>query len=189
MDRRFLMAVVLMVVVLVGPSLLLKRPPVRPPAADTTTAQVQQPAPEQAQAAAMAAPTRASRGSAGARGASYDTVSLALADANYRFTTRGAALDQATSPGFKRLSPGDLKRPAQLLRPDSRLLVSRLVVGGDTVRLDDVPFTVEQRGPAVRMSARVGALAPQVTVAPVAGHPYLLDVQGAVDGLEGRGAL
>jgi YidC/Oxa1 family membrane protein insertase len=188
MDRRFLMAVVLMVVVLVGPSLFLKRPPVRiPPPPDTTTQQTQPSGP--APAGVVAAPARPTRGAAAPPSQSFDTVSLALADATYRFTTRGAALEQATFPAFKSFHAGDGKRPAQLLREASRLLVNRLVVGGDTIRLDEVPFRVEQRGPAIRMSGQAGALAPVVSVEPVAGHPYLLDVQGSVDGLEGRGAL
>ena len=188
MDRRFLMAVVLMVIVLIGPSLFLKRRPVQTPPRDSATTQAQpaSPAPTSG-GVAVAVPARPARGIPPA--ASYDTVSLALADATYRFTTRGAALDQATFPAFKSFHAGDGKRPAQLLRDASRLLVSRLVVGGDTVRLDDVPFRVEQRGQAIRMSGQAGALTPQVSVEPVAGHPYLLDVQGSVDGLEGRGAL
>src|SRR5260221_8235868 len=154
MDRRFLLAVALMVVVLVGPSLFLKRPPVRPPVrspADTTSAQVQAPGPASAAPAPATGPARSARGAAAAPATSYDTVSLALADATYRFTTRGAALEQATFPAFKSFHDGDEKRPAQLLRPASRLLVSRLVVEGDTVRLDDVPFRIEQRGQAIRM--------------------------------------
>src|SRR5712672_3568252 len=97
MDRRFLLAVGLMVVV--GPSLFLKRPPVRPPAADTTSAQAQTPAPAQAEPAA--APARSARSAAPGPTASYDTASLATADATYRFTTRGAALEQATFSAFK----------------------------------------------------------------------------------------
>jgi YidC/Oxa1 family membrane protein insertase len=188
MDRRFLLAVALMVVVLVGPSLFLKRPPVRPPAADSTSAQVETPG--TALTTPAQGPARPRRGAeAPPQAQSFDTASLATTDATYRFTTRGAALEQATFPAFKSFHAGDGKRPAQLLRESSRLLVSRLVVGGDTVRLDDVPFRVEQRGPTILMSGQAGALTPQVSVAPVAGHPYLLDVQGSVDGLEGRGAL
>ncbi|MFI5206576.1 MAG: YidC/Oxa1 family insertase periplasmic-domain containing protein [Gemmatimonadales bacterium] len=187
MDRRFLLAVALMVVVLVGPSLLLKRPPARTaPPADTTTQRVQPSGP--ASAGPVAGAARPAHELAPPE-QSFDTVSLALADATYRFTTRGAALEQATFPAFRSFHPGDGKRPAQLLRQGSRLLVSRLVVGGDTVRLDDVPFRIEQRRLVVRMTGRAGALAPEVSITPVAGHPYLLDVQGSVDGLEGRGAL
>jgi len=39
------------------------------------------------------------------------------------------------------------------------------------------------------MSAQLGALAESVTFAPVSAHPFLLDVQGEIAGLEGRGAL
>ena len=190
MERRFLFAVVLMVVVLVGPSLFMKRrPPIARPGPDTVAVQGR-PADTGATGERPTVPSAPRRTEAAAApAATYDTVSLAPPGAAYRFASRGATLEQATFPGIKSFRAGDRKDPVRLLRPGGRLLVSRLVVGGDTVRLDDVPFRIEDRAVAVRMSGRAGPLAPSLTFAAVAGHPYLLDVQGEVGGLEGRGAL
>ena len=187
MDRRFLLAVALMAIVLVGPSLFMKRP-ARPAAAADSSALAQRAAAPAAGPADV--PARPLAGAAmPAPSASYDTASLLLPNAVYRFTTRGAALEQATFPGIRSFQPGDAKGPVRLLRPGEPLLVSRLVAGGDTVRLDDVPFRIEERGGSISMSGRAGALAPELRVSPVSGRPYLLDVQGTVAGLEGRGAL
>jgi YidC/Oxa1 family membrane protein insertase len=190
MDRRFLLAVVLMVVVLVGPSLFMKRPAPAPrPTADTTTTaqpQAGSESPESTRAAPRARPRAVASQPTPSR---YDTAALALPAATYRFTTHGAALEQATFPGLKSFHPGDQKGPVRLLRPDGGMLTNRLVVGGDTLRLDEATFRIEHRDAPVRMSAQAGALVESMTFAPVSGHPFLLDVQGEIAGLEGRGAL
>ncbi len=186
MERRLLLAVSLMVLVLVGPSLFRKpaprraapgadsaaavRPEARAPRADTLTPAAATPAP-------APVPT----------GLTVDTASLAGTDAVYRFTGMGAALDRAVFPMLRSFHPGD-RGAASLVRDGDRLLVTRLLFGVDTVRFDSVAFAVEERGGSVRMRGQAGALVQSVTVTPVAGRPYLLDVQGTLEGLEGRGA-
>jgi YidC/Oxa1 family membrane protein insertase len=182
MERRLLLAVSLMVLVLVGPSLFRKPAPRRaPPPADTAAA-VAAPGPASAprdRAAEAALPP--------APVPSADTASLAGAEAVYGFTSVGAALERAVFPALRSFHPGDTGS-ASLVRPGDRLLVTRLLVGADTVRFDSVPFAIESRGPVLRLRGQGGALVQSVAVTAVAGRPYLLDVAGSVEGLEGRGA-
>jgi YidC/Oxa1 family membrane protein insertase len=186
MERRLLFAIVLMVAILVVPSLFLKSSPRRPLArADSGATRAQPAAAEPEVAPPVAAPSLA----APARVAlAEDTTTLTTAHAAYRFSSIGATLEQATLSAYRSFHRGD-RGPVRLVRPDDRLLAHRLVVGNDTVRLDSVPFVIEQQGGTVRMSGRAGAVTEHVTYSTVAGNPYLLDVRGEVEGLDGRGAL
>jgi YidC/Oxa1 family membrane protein insertase len=77
----------------------------------------------------------------------------------------------------------------QLVHSGDRLLARRLVAGNDTLRFDNVPYSVTSQADGIEMTGRQGSLTETVHVRPVAGHPYLLDVTGEFNGLEGRGAL
>jgi len=189
MDRRFLLAVGLMVAVLVVPPLFMKRPaPKRPVAADTLAARG--PVPEAPANAGVAAPAAAAPAvpvlAAAAR--TDDTVTLGRRDAAYRFSARGAALEQATFPRLRNYRPGE-RGMVQLVRSDDRMLAHRLVVGADTVRFDSVPFAIGRLGDTLRMTGRSGALTESIAVSEVPGRPYLLDIRGELSGLDGRGAL
>jgi YidC/Oxa1 family membrane protein insertase len=189
MERRLLLAVSLMVLVLVGPSFFRKpAPPRAVPRPDTTAAVARPPAPAPGADAVVPAPVApagpAFRSAAAPRA---DTASLAGDDAIFRFTSVGAALDGVFLPALRSFHPGDTGA-VQLVRPGDRMLVTRLLIGADTVRFDSVAFAIESRGPTLRMRGPAGALAQTVAVTPVTGRPYLLDVAGRFEGLEGRGA-
>ena len=189
MERRLLLAIVLMVAILVVPSLFMKpsrRPLVR---ADTSAAGPQASRAAAESAAVAAAPAPAIRSApAPAPTLIEDTVTLATPHAVFRLGSIGATVAQAELPDYRSFHRGD-RGAVRLVPSGDRLLVHRLVVGNDTVRLDSVPFVIEERGPAVRMQGRAGTVTERLTVAPVAANPYLLDVDGQLDGLEGRGAL
>lgn len=196
MERRFLLAVSLMIAVLVVPSLLLKRSarPVQP-RADSTAVQAGAPRPaaaadtsRNAQAPSIGA-APAARPDTSAAAAAEDTLTLALPDAIYRFSARGGTMDRAVIPSIRDLHHKEPRQPVQLVRSDDHLLARRIVAGADTLRLDNVPFSLTSQGDGIEMTGRLGGLTETVRVRPVPGHPYLLDVTGEFNGLEGRGAL
>lgn len=188
MERRLLIAVTLMVAVLVVPSLFMKKPaPRRPPVRADSAATVGA-APALAPAAQTAAPAPAVVATPAApMPAVSDTASVVEAQARYRLTSVGAAIDRVDFPHLRSFHPHDTGA-VSLVRAGDRLLVTRLLVGADTVRFDSVPFAVEERRGGVRMRGRSGALTQTVAVTPVAGSPFLLEIQGTIEGLEGRGA-
>lgn len=183
MERRLLFAIVLMMAVLMVPSLFMKRRPAPPRAAgprDSVAAtQDTAAAPRAIAIAAPVVPVPTAP--------TGDTVTLMSPRAAYRFATAGATLEQATLADFRTLARGDSGR-ARLLRPGERMLGQRLIVAGDTIALDSLPYTIEQGGDTLRLAARAGPLVHRLSITAVSGNPYLLDVQGEVVGLEGRGA-
>ena len=199
MERRLLVAVTLMIAVLVVPSFFIKRPPPRRPVAtadslraDSSATAVRQEAPARAPSVGpspQAAPAAAVVPSAVA----YDSVvlndSAAGHPANYRFSTIGGVLDRATFPGFKSLDREHKGSAAQLLREGDRMLVHRLVAGRDTVRFDSVPFTSTPIRGGTQLTGSTGGLTQTLSISPVPGRAYLVDVAGEIGGLEGRGAL
>ena len=101
--------------------------------------------------------------------ASVDTTSVATARAVYRTTNRGAALIGAAMTQFPTLTnrgktKGD---PAELANAGDALLAFRLVVPGDTVRLDRHVFTTSRQEAngrtIVRYDATVAARAVTIT--------------------------
>lgn len=188
MERRLLLAISLMIVVAVLPSLFIKPPPRRPtpqgptPAARDSAAAG--PAP-QTVAPALAPAARAPVESAAApvRG---DTAGLATPRARYRFNAVGAALESAQFPNYPSFrGPG----PVDLVRPGDRFLTYRIVVGADTLRFDSVAFGMARAGEAVSFSGAQGPVQLNVAYARTPGRNYQLDITGAIEGLEGRGAL
>ncbi|MFL5461550.1 MAG: membrane protein insertase YidC [Gemmatimonadales bacterium] len=79
-----------------------------------------------------------------------DTVQVTSPLYRYGVSTRGARLVQATLPRYRSMAPSDSGRPAQILPDDSRLLGLRLIVGRDTIPLDDWPFTASAESLTVR---------------------------------------
>lgn len=192
MERRLLLAVSLMIAILVVPSFFLKRPvpprvmpdstasPTAPISAGPDTIAVRTPAARRPQVAAANAPVTEPVG---------DTISVAMADAAYRFNTRGAALEQATLANYKSFNAGGGQRPVELIRARSTMLAQRLVVGSDTISLDGVTFSAVRNSTGITMTGPLGALTEIMTVTPAPGQRYLLDVRGEIAGLEGRGGL
>jgi YidC/Oxa1 family membrane protein insertase len=193
MERRFVLAITLMIAVLVVPSFFVKRPPPRRPTADSSAIQpTGAPAPLSTPTAGPPgiAPTRSAAATPAATiPASADTVSLGLHAASYRFNAVGATLDQAVFGDYKDYSSGQRGNPARLVRPGDRMLARRLVVGNDTLRMDDVAFAQRKDADVITMVGQAGGLTESVRVTPVEGRQYLLDVSGEITGLEGRGAL
>lgn len=113
-----------------------------------------------------------------------DTVSIASDLAAYRFTTSGAAIEQATLYGYRSFGSGDTGR-IRLVRPGDRLLAHRVILGRDTLRLDTMAFAVE-RGVAPRFT--VGTASGAVSLRyRAASRPYVVAVEGWIEPLVGRG--
>ncbi|HEX5581519.1 MAG TPA: YidC/Oxa1 family insertase periplasmic-domain containing protein, partial [Gemmatimonadaceae bacterium] len=114
----------------------------------------------------------------------------------YRFSNIGAAPVSAEMRKYSSLRGGERGEAVELSRDGAPLLRYRLVVPGDTILLDRVPFRLS-RGAAAADSA---AGAPLVYDASVSGaqvriaysvvpESYQLRVQGSVSGLPGRAFL
>ncbi len=191
MDRRFLLAVTLMIAVLALPSLFMKRP--ARPAAPADSAQVQVAAGDSASSAAprpagtpVSAPPVAPATPSAPAGP--DTASVSDSVAGYRFSAAGGVLVQATLPRYTNHHPGD-SGAVRLFRRDGRMLAHTLILDSDTLRFGAAPHVIERLPDGLRLTAQVGAVQQALTVTPVAGHPYLLDLRADVTGLDGRGAL
>src|SRR5919112_2445198 len=159
MDRRTIWAILLMMAIAVAPAIFMKKPPASGPAglrggrgdtsaiagraardsaASRTTA-----ARDSARAPAASEPAPASDRPAAPLDSSSaaDTVRVTSPLYDYAISTRGARLIEATLPRYRSMSPLDRGRPAQILPGDSRLLGLTLVLGRDTIPLNDWPFT------------------------------------------------
>ena len=188
MERRLILAIALMIVVAVLPSLFLKPAPRRPvagagAAAESTAAAAVATPPSAPAAAASAAPTPAARP---AESAPAETVELATPRARYTFTTYGAALESAVLPDYRSFRDRGV---VNLVRPGDRLLVYRVVVGADTLRFDSLPFSLTRAAGGVGFTASQGSVGLAVAYGRTDDRNYQIDVSGAVEGLEGRGAL
>ena len=201
MDRRFIWAMALMTLIVMAPALLLKKPAVPPGApADSVAATVDSarpPAPDVAGqvglpsgVAAAAAPTPAAPTPA----APEDTVLVHTPLYTYGISTRGGRLVRAVLEQYKSQAPAEKGEPVQLMLPGSEVLGLRLVVGADTLRLDDwifttpvteisidgprtVEFTSTQSGVTVKLA---------YTFRPDA---YQIGVEGSISGVGPNGGL
>jgi len=194
MERRFLLAITLMIAVLVAPSFFAKRrPPVRPGADSTSVAAAPDTGDRRPDTGAPTAPPVSSvlpvPTVLPVSPVQADTISLVMPRAAYRFSSIGGALDQAVFPDARSFRRGDDKRPANLIRPGDRMLVHRIVVGSDTLKMDDVAFTQAREGAAITMTGARGAVTQTMRITPAPGGTFLIDVSGELAGLEGRGAL
>jgi len=197
MERRFLLAITLMIAVLVAPSFFAKRRPPVQPSADSTAAIAADPgtgrsetgAPGAAKTppAVTAAPATAS--TTVQADSTVSTISLELPRVSFRFTSHGGGLDQAVFPDIKSFHKGDNKAPANLVRPGDRMLVHRVVAGNDTLRMDNAAFAQTRSGDVITMTGTAGNVTQTTRIAPVPGHPFMIDISGDLAGLEGRGAL
>jgi len=204
MEKRLLAAIALMVVVAIVPTLFLK-PPHRPvptaaaladsaraggQAADTGAAgaagtSVTPPAPGSVRS--VSAPVSASPAATAplAVPATFDTTVIAQPKMTLGFTTDGGAIDHAVALDYKSFQQHG---PADLVRPDDRLLLTRIIVGNDTVRFDSVPFDMTTAFHGVSMAGHRGSIGIAVTYT-ADPRDYVYHVAGSVDGLEGRGGL
>jgi YidC/Oxa1 family membrane protein insertase len=152
MDRRTVLALVLVAaVILLTPRLF--PPPQRIPVptpdtvrvADTVapTAQTPTATTPTPQPAAVSAPA-SSQADSIALGAPAETLSVADSTSTIRFTTMGGAMLSAEMHQYAAL--GGRTGSVRLMSPGTPLLrFNGIVVGGDTVQFDAVPFTVVER--------------------------------------------
>jgi len=189
MDRRFIWAMALMTLIVMAPALLLKksRVPARP-----TTDSVATLAPVPTPAASPVTPELAPIGPRGA--APEDTILIHTPLSTYSFSTRGARLVSAALERYENQASGHKDQLVELVLPGSDLLGLRLVVGADTLRLDDWQFTastgdVSIDGPtAVEFTSAQGGVAVRLvyTFRPDA---YQVGVEGTVTGVGPNGGL
>lgn len=137
MERRTLLAILLAMIVALLPAILFPpEPPVsptettgRPDTTDTLARETVSPLPQQPRESLSVTPQRQDT-------SRLDTVVVESPLYRFKFSTRGARLLEATLKTYRSFAPGD-SGPAQLLPSDSRFLAYRLVLGGDTVALED----------------------------------------------------
>jgi YidC/Oxa1 family membrane protein insertase len=143
MDRRFIWAMALMTLIVMAPALLNKKPPV--PAADgPDSVATTMSAPETTTTAPMApAPAPApslSTVPGAADAAPEDTILVHTPLATYGISTRGGRLVRAELERYGDQAPGAKGERANLIPVGSEVMGLRLVVGSDTLRLDDWDF-------------------------------------------------
>ena len=207
MDRRTIGAILLMMAIAVAPALFLKKPArsaavgQRGSGADTTlvadSARGLRPSPDRVtpprQDSATAGRTAVPPGGAAAA-PSEDTVQVISPLYRYGVSTRGARLIQATLPRYRSMASSDSGRPAQILSEDSHLLGLSLIVGRDTIPLDDWPFTASAesltvKGPTpLRLRSSRNGVDLELTYL---FHPddYHIDVSGHATGVGPNGGL
>jgi YidC/Oxa1 family membrane protein insertase len=213
MDRRTIWAILLMMAIAVAPAIFLKKPAPsgaagqrgsgaaipgdspsvsgdsllrRRDVADSAKLPRGPAAPPRA-VAEPAAPPRAEGGTA-------DIVRVTSPLYTYGISTRGGRLVEATLPRYRSMAPADRGRPAQILPPDSRLLGLTLVLGRDTIPLDDWPFTVSAEslvvnGPTpLRLGASRNGVKVDLTYT-FRPDDYRIEVSGQVTGVGPNGGL
>jgi YidC/Oxa1 family membrane protein insertase len=212
MDRRTIWAILLMMAIAVAPAIFMKKPPAsgaaglrggradtsaiagraaRDSAVSRTTA-----ARDSARAPAATEPAPASDRPAAPldSSAAADTVQVTSPLYHYAISTRGARLIEATLPRYRSMSPVDRGRPAQILPGDSRLLGLTLVLGRDTIPLNDWPFTASAEslgvsGPTpLRLSATRNGVKVDLTYT-FQPDDYRIAVAGQVTGVGPNGGL
>lgn len=192
MDRRFIWAMALMTLIVMAPALLLKKPPVPVSApADSVTALA--PAPEAAPAfpevlstpSVVSSPTDA---------APEDTVLIHTPLASYGISTRGARLVTAELERYADQAPGTTGGPADLTPAGSELMGLRLVVGEDTLRLDDWSFVTSatEMSTDVIRTIELTSTRGDVTVSlayTFSPDDYQIGVVGSISGVGPNGGL
>jgi YidC/Oxa1 family membrane protein insertase len=189
MDRRFIWAMALMTLIVMAPALLMKKPPVpvKPVANSVATA-----SPATTPGASTATAQLPPSGLPDA--AAEDTIRIHTPLATYSISTRGARVVGATLERYKNQAPGSTNQLAELLLPGSELLALRLVVGSDTLNLDEWQFTASTGemsidGPtAVEFTAVQGGVTVQLTYT-FRPDDYRIGVEGTVSGVGPNGGL
>ena len=200
MDRRTVWAILLMMVIAIAPAIFIKRPPrPAPGAADSTATTPSSPAPASPAAPAAGVDSlRAARDTgsraptAGPAATGIDTVQVTSPLYTYGVSTAGGRLVQARLLRHRSMAPQDSGGAAQILPPDSRLLALTLVLGRDTIQLDDWAFSASTKalhvnGPTpLRLSASRGAVNVDMTYTFVP-DDYRIAVAGRVTGVGPNG--
>jgi YidC/Oxa1 family membrane protein insertase len=212
MDRRTIWAILLMMAIAVAPAIFMKRP-ATPPArggeagkggsgeVSPLDSSPRRPAPTRQDSLTVAAPARDSGKTAPsplpgvpASPQAEDTVRVTSPLYRYGISTRGGRLVEATLPQYRSMARTDVGRPAQILPPDSRLLGLTLVLGRDTIPLEDWPFSVSAEslvvsGPTpLRLSSSRDGVKVDLTYT-FRPDDYRIDVSGQVHGVGPNGGL
>ncbi len=182
MDRRVIWALVLMMVIAIGPSFFLKSPPrTRPPAAipvDSTAAS--------ATPATTVLPEAVRQGPVAGRPA--DTVVVSSPLYHYAFSTRGGGLIQGSLERYRALNPADRGSPVRMIRDGSAINQLALLVGRDTLSLDDWDFIPSARrlsvdGPVtLSLTGTRGGVVVRLEYR-FRPDDYQIEVQGRIEGL------
>jgi YidC/Oxa1 family membrane protein insertase len=212
MDRRTIWAILLMMAIAVAPAIFMKRPPASArgeagqpgsravvPAESTRRAdssRIERPAPNRVAPSSRDTVARgtAQQPSGPAAPQPEDTVRIISPLYSYGISPRGGRLVEATLPRYRSMAPTDGRRPAQILPPNSRLLGLTLVLGRDTISLDDWPFSVSAEslvvsGPTpLRLSSSRNEVKVDLTYT-FRPDDYRIDVGGTVSGVGPNGGL
>jgi len=181
----------LMTLIVMAPAVLMKKPPA-PPATSPDSAMAALPAPaadtNAAPTVTSAAPTESTPS------APEDTVHVYTALADYGISTRGARLVTAKLTHYADQAPGTKGQQADLVRPGSELMALRLVVGADTVRLDDWTFATSATDMSTDAVKTIELISTRgdvtVNLAYTFGpDSYEIGVQGTVSGTGPNGGL
>jgi YidC/Oxa1 family membrane protein insertase len=209
MDRRTVWAILLMMAIAVAPAVFMKKPrgsgeagkqgspaerltdtaPAQPPARATDTVPMGRTSRDTA-----SLPPRGPAAPPRADSARADTIRVNSPLYSYGISTRGARLVRATLTRYHSMAPAIRGQPAEILPSDSRLLGLRLVLGRDSIPLDEVPFTASAQsltvnGPTtLRLSgsARGGKVDLTYSFRP---DDYRIDISGHVTGVGPNGGL
>ncbi len=211
MDRRTVWAILLMMVIAIAPAIFIKRPPRPAPgpgsATDTTAPAPAAPSGTIAPAgpaapARPAAPADSVRPPAADTAATDTTAAAAAARVRivrvtsplytYGISTAGGRLVEARLHHYRSIAPADSGATAEILPPDSRLLGLTVVLGRDTIPLDDWTFTASTdsldaaAGEPLRLTATRGPVGVELTYR-FAPDDYRIDVSGRVTGVGPNG--
>ena len=188
MDRRVIWAIVLMMVIAIVPTILLK-PPARPvrPTTTTTAAPDSGARPTPPNSPVSAGPSTIAADTGGG-----DTVWVQSALYRYGIATVGGRLVSASLPGYKSVAAADKGSPVQLMRPASNLLGLTLLVGHDTLRLNQWTLAPSAKALSItgtgtlQMTGASGSVSVDLTYN-FRDNDYLVDVAGSVTGIGPNG--
>jgi YidC/Oxa1 family membrane protein insertase len=211
MDRRTVWAILLMMTIAIAPAIFFKKPsaggeagkrggqvdslaesapsPQVPRTSDSLTALREAHDSAENTAPLTPLPTAPPR----AEGAT-DTVRITSPLYAYGVSTRGGRLIEATLSGYRSMAPGQQGRPAQLLPEDSRLLGLTLILGRDTIPVQDWPLTVSARSldvkspTTLRLSGARNGVSLDLTYS-FRPDDYQIGVEGRVTGVGPNGGL
>ena len=215
MDRRTIWAILLMMVIAIAPAIWMKKsspsgaagrvPSGRVGSGADSSATAFRPALDSASVPqstrdSARVPTSATSQSSDRpaaplpSGPAEDIVRITSPLYTFGISTRGARMVEATLVRYRSMEPGQKEKPAQILPRGSRLLGLTLVLGRDTIPLEDWPFTATTEGLAVQGSTRLHLSAKRDSVSvdlTYTFHPddYKVDVAGRVNGVGPNGGL
>jgi len=190
MDRRVIWAIVAMMLIAVLPSLFIKRPSRPPTPAVTGTPAL----PDTSTRAPVENLPLTGGGAVEDTTARADTVPVTSSLYRYDISTMGGRLAHVTLSRYRSMAPEDSGAPARLLDPESDLLALSVLVGSDTLRLDN--WVLASSTPAVdvavpaplTLTASRGGVAVQLTYT-FEPDDYRVHVVGEIAGLGPNGGL